>query len=71
MKTDSASLPLHKTRGAFEPSASNLVNKKLTKSQLNSFRAAFNVYDQNGDGTITYKELASVLSSLGIKKTHG
>ena len=32
---------------------------------LTEFRQAFSIFDKDGDGTITHKELATVMRSLG------
>lgn len=42
---------------------------ELTDEQIEEFRDAFSVFDQNGDGTINAKELGIVLRSLGQNPT--
>ena len=37
----------------------------LTPEQIANFREAFNVFDKDGDGRITAKELGTVMRSLG------
>uniref|UniRef100_A0A0E0BNI7 Major facilitator superfamily (MFS) profile domain-containing protein n=1 Tax=Oryza glumipatula TaxID=40148 RepID=A0A0E0BNI7_9ORYZ len=41
----------------------------LTKEQIAEFREAFNLFDKDGDGTITSKELGTVMGSLGQSPT--
>ncbi|KAL3846703.1 hypothetical protein ACJMK2_017671 [Sinanodonta woodiana] len=42
---------------------------KLTQEQLDEFKEAFNMYDKDGDGTITTKELGTVMRSMGQNPT--
>jgi len=42
---------------------------KLTPEQIARFREAFGVFDKDGDGSITEKEVKEVLVSLGYKPT--
>ncbi|KAK5820089.1 calmodulin-like protein 3 [Gossypium arboreum] len=42
-----------------------MVNERNEEEEM---MEAFNVFDQNGDGFITFEELRSVLSSLGLKQ---
>jgi len=37
----------------------------LTPEQISEFREAFNIFDKDGDGRITAKELGTVMRSLG------
>ena len=37
----------------------------LTDEQISEFKEAFNLYDKDGDGTITIFELGSIMRSLG------
>jgi len=37
----------------------------LTDEQIDEFKEAFNLYDKDGDGTITTSELGTVMRSLG------
>ena len=37
----------------------------LTDEQISEFKEAFNLYDKDGDGTITILELGSIMRSLG------
>lgn len=37
----------------------------LTEEQLNEIRESFNMFDQNGDGTISIEELKEVMTNLG------
>lgn len=37
----------------------------LTEDKVNEFREAFNLYDKDGDGTITISELGCIMRSLG------
>lgn len=51
-------------------SSAKTENVHLTLDQLEDIREAFAVFDQDGDGTITNLELASVLDSLGLRLSH-
>ncbi len=42
---------------------------QLTEEQIAEFKEAFFLYDKNSDGTITTKELGTVMRSLGINPT--
>ena len=42
---------------------------KLTPEQLAEFREAFSVFDKDGDGTISEKELGTVMRALGLNPT--
>ena len=41
----------------------------LTDEQTAEFREAFALFDKDGDGTISTKELGTVMNSLGQKPT--
>ncbi|XP_071078831.1 calmodulin-like [Haliotis cracherodii] len=41
----------------------------LTEDQVAEFKEAFNLFDKDGDGTITTKELGTVMRSLGQNPT--
>lgn len=43
----------------------------LTKEELAQVREAFNIFDKNGDGTISSEELGSVMRSLGLNPSEG
>ncbi|NP_001151507.2 calmodulin [Zea mays] len=45
------------------------VEQQLTKKQIEEFREAFSLFDKDGDGTITTKELGTVMRSLGQSPT--
>uniref|UniRef100_A0A8C4S4S3 EF-hand domain-containing protein n=1 Tax=Erpetoichthys calabaricus TaxID=27687 RepID=A0A8C4S4S3_ERPCA len=42
---------------------------QLTKEQIAEFKGAFSLFDKCGDGTITIKELGTVMRSLGQNPT--
>lgn len=42
---------------------------ELTESQIADFREAFSLFDKDGDGTISAKELGIVMRSLGQNPT--
>ena len=42
---------------------------ELTEEQIAEFREAFSLFDKDGDGTITAKELGTVMRSLGQNPT--
>ncbi|KAF9296233.1 hypothetical protein BGZ74_010417 [Mortierella antarctica] len=42
---------------------------QLTESQLSEFKEAFSLFDKDSDGTITTKELGTVMRSLGQNPT--
>jgi calmodulin len=39
----------------------------LPSEKLQEFREAFNLFDKDGDGTISAKELVVVMRSIGIQ----
>ena len=41
----------------------------LTEEQIAEFKEAFSLFDKDGDGTITTKELGTVMRSLGKNPT--
>ncbi|KAH9289653.1 hypothetical protein KI387_033770, partial [Taxus chinensis] len=43
--------------------------ESLTEEQIAEFREAFSLFDRDGDGCITTKELATVIRSLGQNPT--
>eukprot|EP00161_Ancyromonas_sigmoides_P026733 TRINITY_DN9399_c0_g1_i3.p2 TRINITY_DN9399_c0_g1~~TRINITY_DN9399_c0_g1_i3.p2 ORF type:complete len:182 (+),score=105.14 TRINITY_DN9399_c0_g1_i3:2-547(+) len=43
--------------------------EQLTEEQIAEFKAAFSLFDKDGDGTITTKELGTVMRSLGQNPT--
>ena len=53
--------------------ANNSVNSQqadqLTEEQIAEFKEAFSLFDKDGDGTITTKELGTVMRSLGQNPT--
>merc|ERR1712100_729404 len=42
---------------------------QLTEGQIAEFKEAFSLFDKDGDGTITTKELGTVMRSLGQNPT--
>ena len=42
---------------------------QLTEEQIAEFKEAFTLFDKDGDGTITTKELGTVMRSLGQNPT--
>jgi len=42
---------------------------ELTEDQIAEFKEAFALFDKDGDGTITTKELGTVMRSLGLNPT--
>ncbi|CAL8291639.1 unnamed protein product [Gadus morhua 'NCC'] len=47
----------------------NLKADQLTEEQIAEFKEAFSLFDKDGDGTITTKELGTVMRSLGQNPT--
>lgn len=43
--------------------------ESLTEEQIREFKEAFNIFDKDGDGTISGKELGVVMRSLGQNPT--
>ena len=43
--------------------------EQLTEEQIAEFKEAFSLFDKDGDGTITTKELGTVMRSLGQNPT--
>ena len=42
---------------------------KLTDAELDSFKETFMMFDKDGDGTVSTKELGAVMRSLGNNPT--
>nr|XP_061794111.1 calmodulin-1-like [Nerophis lumbriciformis] len=47
----------------------SVVADQLTEEQIAEFKEAFSLFDKDGDGTITTKELGTVMRSLGQNPT--
>lgn len=52
----------------FKSYSQNPMADQLTEEQIAEFKEAFSLFDKDGDGTITTKELGTVMRSLGISK---
>merc|ERR1712122_474547 len=50
------------------PTKSKMADQ-LTEEQIAEFKEAFSLFDKDGDGTITTKELGTVMRSLGQTPT--
>eukprot|EP00825_Cyclidium_porcatum_P050234 TRINITY_DN890_c0_g1_i1.p3 TRINITY_DN890_c0_g1~~TRINITY_DN890_c0_g1_i1.p3 ORF type:complete len:188 (-),score=66.14 TRINITY_DN890_c0_g1_i1:317-880(-) len=46
-----------------------IMAEQLTEEQIAEFKEAFSLFDKDGDGTITTKELGTVMRSLGQNPT--
>lgn len=51
--------------GMNKETETTLAQRELTPAQLREFKAAFNLFDKNHDGTIDVNEMATVMRSLG------
>ncbi|KAJ8889708.1 hypothetical protein PR048_009209 [Dryococelus australis] len=51
------------------PASSAATADQLTEEQIAEFKEAFSLFDKDGDGTITTKELGTVMRSLGQNPT--
>tara|TARA_B110001452_G_scaffold246000_1_gene231027 strand:+ start:94 stop:675 length:582 start_codon:yes stop_codon:yes gene_type:complete len=60
---------LTETATARLTSPSSLRSDQLTEEQIAEFKEAFSLFDKDGDGTITTKELGTVMRSLGQNPT--
>merc|ERR1712087_235009 len=56
---DAAESPTHTIMG----------DEQFTEEQIAEFKEAFSLFDKDGDGTITTKELGTVMRSLGQNPT--
>ena len=52
-----------------EEDEENILNYELTDEQKAEFKEAFALFDKDGDGSITTKELGTVMRSLGQNPT--
>ena len=51
------------------PTTTTIMADSLTEEQIAEFKEAFSLFDKDGDGTITTKELGTVMRSLGQNPT--
>ncbi|CAJ1018118.1 putative EF hand/EF-hand domain/EF-hand domain pair, partial [Leishmania utingensis] len=63
----SHSWPMAQRVGAHPPTAA--MADQLSNEQISEFKEAFSLFDKDGDGTITTKELGTVMRSLGQNPT--
>ena len=54
---------------SFAHSSCSTMADQLTEEQIAEFKEAFSLFDKDGDGTITTKELGTVMRSLGQNPT--
>jgi len=54
---------------SFSFNSQSSLNDQLTEEQIAEFQEAFSLFDKDGDGTITTKELGTVMRSLGQNPT--
>ena len=47
----------------------NLLRRELTQEQIEDFYGVFNMFDVDGDQTISVKELSTIMRSLGQNPT--
>uniref|UniRef100_A0ABI7X5G1 EF-hand domain-containing protein n=1 Tax=Felis catus TaxID=9685 RepID=A0ABI7X5G1_FELCA len=59
----------HRVPAAAASSSDALQADQLTEEQIAEFKEAFSLFDKDGDGTITTKELGTVMRSLGQNPT--
>jgi len=52
-----------------QPCPAEVGGRQLTEEQIAEFKEAFSLFDKDGDGTITTKELGTVMRSLGQNPT--
>merc|ERR1711943_160548 len=52
-----------------ESTPPNMSADQLTEEQISEFKEAFSLFDKDGDGCITTKELGTVMRSLGQNPT--
>ncbi|KAF5907405.1 Calmodulin, partial [Clarias magur] len=67
-----AEFTVHHFRGVLTGQDANKPSKmadQLTEEQIAEFKEAFSLFDKDGDGTITTKELGTVMRSLGQNPT--
>ena len=57
------------TKTGYKMSGDGNPAKNLTEEQIAEFKEAFSLFDKNGDGNITTKELGTVMRSLGQNPT--
>ena len=57
------------TRKSRDSQAFCAMADQLTEEQIAEFKEAFSLFDKDGDGTITTKELGTVMRSLGQNPT--
>lgn len=56
-------------RAACERGARDTMAERLSEEQIAEFKEAFSLFDRDGDGCITTKELGTVMRSLGQNPT--
>ena len=47
----------------------SMADQQLSKKQVAEFQEVFSMFDKDGDGSITTKELGAVMTSLGMNPT--
>ena len=60
---------MHPSPPSLLSSSSSQGDEQLTEEQIAEFKEAFSLFDKDGDGTITTKELGTVMRSLGQNPT--
>merc|ERR1712164_1267 len=55
--------------GSIQRQPNTMGDEQLTEEQIAEFKEAFSLFDKDGDGTITTKELGTVMRSLDQNPT--